>query len=114
MCAYVKSYGLEMNGRGERTVEDYSTTKGWSLWEQVIPCDSRGILETPKSWHLSTGHMITIRVHAKFYFSSAPEQALLFCSLKIASGSQSCFMLSSLLILFCPSLFLFSHTGTQL
>lgn len=72
MCLH-KSCGLKVNSRRERTVEDYSTATDWSLWEQVVPCDSLSILETPRSWHLNTGHMLTIRVHAEFCFSSISE-----------------------------------------
>lgn len=69
---WCQSCGLEVNRRGGRTVA-HSTVMGWSLWEQVVPCDNWSILETPRSWHLSNGHMLAIRVHAKFCFSSASQ-----------------------------------------
>lgn len=59
--------------KGQRTVEDYSTAMGGICGNHVVPCDSRGISETPRSWHLSTGHMLTIGVHEKFCFSLASE-----------------------------------------
>lgn len=68
-----RSYWLEEVMRGEETAEDYSTTMGWGLWEQVAPCHSWGIRGTPRSWHFSPGHMLISRVHAEFCFSSACE-----------------------------------------
>ena len=69
VCA-CDSYWLEEVMRGEETAEDYSTTMGWGLWEQVAPRHSSGIWGTPRSWHFSPGHMLTSRVHAEFCFSA--------------------------------------------
>lgn len=70
-------------------------------------------METPRSWRLSVGHMLTIRVHAEVCVSSASEWAPLSCGYKIAQEKQSCCVVFLLLLLLLSLPFL-SSPGKEL